>query len=95
MFWALDRPPPAKAETKAASVKVAQPAPAETRSPFDRGQGPRPPRAALASFKVPGDLQLELVLAEPIVRQPVSISLRRTGAALGGSVPAISVSRRA
>ena len=48
------------------------------------------PRAALASFQVPDDLQLELVLAEPIVRQPVSISLRRTRAALGGSVSAVS-----
>src|SRR5262249_43814915 len=43
----------------------------ETPSPFERGQGPLAPRAALASFRVPDDLQLELVLAEPIVRQPV------------------------
>ena len=51
----------------------------ETHSPFDRGQGPLPPSAALASFKVPDDLQLELVLAEPVVRQPVSISFDERG----------------
>ena len=41
--------------------------------PFDRGQGPLAPRAALAAFTVPDDLQIDLVLAEPVVRQPVSI----------------------
>ena len=51
----------------------------DTRRPFDRGQGPRSPRAALASFKVPDDLKLELVLAEPVVRQPVSISFDERG----------------
>ena len=51
----------------------------ETHLPFDRGQGPLPPSAALASFKVPDDLQLELVLAEPIVRQPVSIIFDERG----------------
>ena len=78
VLWALDRSPSARAETKAASTKVRATA-AETRSPFDQGQGPRPPRAALASFTVPDDLQLELVLAEPIVRQPVSISFDERG----------------
>ena len=78
VLWALDSPTPPKAETKAASTKIGTGA-AETRSPFDRGQGARPPRAALASFKVPGDLALELVLAEPIVRQPVSISFDERG----------------
>ncbi len=72
VFWALDRPAGhAQSEPRGAPAQ-AGPA-AETRAPFDRGQGPRPPRAALASFKVPDDLELELVLAEPIVRQPVSI----------------------
>ena len=52
---------------------------AENRPPFDRGQGPLSPSAALASFKVPGDLQLDLVLAEPVVRQPVSISFDERG----------------
>ena len=78
VLWALDRSTPAKAENKPASIKVGTRA-EETRSPFDRGQGPRPPGAALASFKVPGDLELELVLAEPIVRQPVSISFDERG----------------
>ncbi len=54
-------------------------APAESRVPFERGQGALAPGAALASFKVPDDLELELVLAEPIVRQPVSISFDERG----------------
>jgi len=85
VLWALDRPPPAAAIREpqpagtgaAASTRGA--AKAETRSPFDRGQGALPPSAALASFKVPGDLRLELVLAEPVVRQPVAISFDDRG----------------
>ncbi|MFI5456398.1 MAG: PVC-type heme-binding CxxCH protein [Isosphaerales bacterium] len=82
VFWALDRQPPSQAAHKARTPGAAGPSAAvsqETRSPFDRGQGPLSPRAALASFKVPGDLQLELVLAEPDVRQPVSISFDERG----------------
>ena len=79
VLWALDRPPVTKAEAKAASNTKVRAAAAETRSPFDRGQGPRPPGAALASFKVPDDLELQLVLAEPVVRQPVSISFDERG----------------
>jgi putative heme-binding domain-containing protein len=78
VLWALDRSPLASAETKEAGTKVGGAA-AETRSPFDRGQGPRPPRAVLASFKIPDDLQLDLILSEPIVRQPVSISFDERG----------------
>jgi putative heme-binding domain-containing protein len=77
VFWALDRTPQAKADPKGASS--AQGPAGDTRLPFDRGQGPRSPRAALASFKLPDDLKLELVLAEPIVRQPVSISFDERG----------------
>jgi putative membrane-bound dehydrogenase-like protein len=85
VFWALDRPPPT------AAAREPQPAGTndavsqrgavskETRVPFDRGQGPLPPSAALASFKVPADLKLELALAEPVVRQPVSISFDERG----------------
>jgi putative heme-binding domain-containing protein len=51
----------------------------EKRRPFERSQGALPARAALASFKVPDDLRIELVLAEPDVRQPVSISFDERG----------------
>jgi putative membrane-bound dehydrogenase-like protein len=76
IFWALHRPPPLKAVPKARAAVA--PAP-ESRSPFDRGQGPLSPKAALASFTVPGDLQIAQVLAEPDVRQPVSISFDERG----------------
>jgi len=85
VFWALDRQPPAKessskaADSKAAGGRAGASGSSVARSPFDRGQGPLPPRVALASFKVPDDLQLELVLAEPEVRQPVSISFDERG----------------
>jgi putative membrane-bound dehydrogenase-like protein len=47
--------------------------------PFDGGQGPLSPGAALASFKVPEDLELELVLHEPEVKQPVSMTFDERG----------------
>jgi putative membrane-bound dehydrogenase-like protein len=80
VFWALDRQPApqAKDHTNDLSKKTSSPPP-ENRRPFDGGQGPLSPRAALASFKVPADLQLDLVLSEPIVRQPVSMSFDERG----------------
>ena len=51
----------------------------ETDAPFDRGQGPLRPARPWRSFKVPDDLQLDLVLSEPIVRQPVSIYFDERG----------------
>src|SRR5262249_51419847 len=63
--WTLDRPSPAR--TTSPSV--------DTKTPADKaGQSPRPPDPSLASFRIPDDLQLELVLSEPTVRQPVSMS---------------------
>ena len=76
VFWALNRP---LAQT-GGDPKAASNSPTlENHAPFERGQGPLPPGAALATFKVPDDLRLELVLAEPIVRQPVSISFDERG----------------
>jgi putative membrane-bound dehydrogenase-like protein len=76
VLWALDRPlTQANAGTRPAGAA----APTESRVPFERGQGALTPGAALARFKVPDDLKLELVLAEPIVRQPVSISFDERG----------------
>ncbi len=75
VLWALDRPiTQAKAEARPAGAAAA-----ESRVPFERGQGALAPGAALASFKVPDDLRLDLVLAEPIVRQPVSIDFDERG----------------
>ncbi len=76
VFWALNRP----LRRRPAAPRPLRTSPAlENRAPFERGQGPLPPGAALATFKVPDDLRLELVLAEPIVRQPVSISFDERG----------------
>jgi putative membrane-bound dehydrogenase-like protein len=90
VLWALNREPPSSTNgSKAASAAAITPGASAratvrgsapgTHPPFDRGQGPLPPRAALASIKVPDDLELELVLAEPVVRQPVSISFDERG----------------
>ena len=76
IIWALDRPIPAEKSAIRHSSSI--PA-AESPVPFDGRQGALAPNAALASFKVPDDLQLDLVLAEPIVRQPVSISFDERG----------------
>ena len=77
VLWALDRPPSQAAQpaNQPSSATIAR----ETRVPFERGQGALSPRAALASFTVPDDLRLELVLSEPIVRQPVSINFDERG----------------
>ena len=80
IFWALDRKLTASTgDSPTASNLIRNTPPGENRPPFDRGQGPLSPRAALATFDVPGDLQLDLVLAEPVVRQPVSISFDERG----------------
>jgi hypothetical protein len=49
-------------------------------------QAPKPaspaklsPAEALQTFKVPGDLRLDQVLAEPVVRQPVSLTFDERG----------------
>ena len=67
IFWALDRKPAAPAAERVSATGKTSAVPAANRPPFDRGQAPLSPSAALASFQVPGDLELDLVLAEPIV----------------------------
>ncbi len=69
VLWALDK----KANSTRRSAAAA--APPSSRS----GPGPLAPPAALASFRVPDDLELELVLSEPIVRQPLSLSFDERG----------------
>jgi putative heme-binding domain-containing protein len=70
VLWALDRRPPAQATGAGAGA---------TPPAVKGGRGPLPPASALSSFRVPDDLRLELVLAEPIVRQPVSMSFDERG----------------
>ena len=79
IFWALKLEPANSTELKKIGVRKIDAAPPGDRPPFDRGQGPLSPEAALARFQVPGDLELDLVLAEPVVRQPVSISFDERG----------------
>jgi putative heme-binding domain-containing protein len=69
VLWALGRQP---ARATGSEKKAEQPT-------TGRSRGPLAPAEALASFRVPDDLQLELVLAEPIVRQPVSLSFDERG----------------
>jgi putative heme-binding domain-containing protein len=69
ILWALDRRPP---QAAAARTGAAPPSNKDARSPLH-------PAEALASFRVPDDLRLDLVLAEPIVRQPVSMSFDERG----------------
>lgn len=40
---------------------------------------PYPPKDALKTFKVPGDLRLDLVLSEPVVGQPLFVSFDESG----------------
>src|SRR5262249_25914922 len=94
IFWALDRTPasgPAagRAPPDLKAQPGARPPPATGTSsgsaaggpppPIERGQAPLAPSAALATFKVAAGLQLELVLAEPVVRQPVSLTFDERG----------------
>jgi putative membrane-bound dehydrogenase-like protein len=79
VFWALNRPP-VQTSSVPARDRVQTAATAAARPLAERGRGtPLSPSAALRSFKVPGDLELEQVLAEPVVRQPVSISFDERG----------------
>jgi type 1 glutamine amidotransferase len=69
VFWALNRQPSGGATATPTSVsRSVMPAVAGT------AQAGLSPEQSLAAFRVPDDLQTELVLAEPIVRQPVSLS---------------------
>jgi putative membrane-bound dehydrogenase-like protein len=80
VLWALDRQKPSQAiPTARQAASAATALPPKSRPPFDHGQGPLSPTAALASLSVPANLRIELVLAEPEVRQPVSLSFDERG----------------
>lgn len=65
-FWALDQPIPSD---DAAKPNAARPRP----------DSPLGPQEALKSLKTPDDLAVDLVLSEPVVRQPVQISFDERG----------------
>ncbi len=48
-------------------------------SPVRRDSRPKAPEGGKTSFRIPDDLRLDLLLSEPIVRQPVSISFDERG----------------
>src|SRR5687767_8364907 len=56
------------------NLRTGNAAAGETNAP-----GPLAAVEALASFTVPEDLEIELVLAEPIVRQPLSMTFDERG----------------
>jgi putative heme-binding domain-containing protein len=76
IHWAIEG---ASSTGNARAALPKTPALKDETHPFERGQGPLSPRAALATFTVPGDLRLETILSEPVVRQPVSIAFDERG----------------
>jgi putative heme-binding domain-containing protein len=77
VFWALNRQPASGSSAKSHAAALGG---SGDQRPFDsRPQGPLNPRQALAAFTVPDDLKLDLVLSEPVVRQPVSLSFDERG----------------
>ncbi len=78
VFWCLGRPTTREAKRPDAARPAATAA-RESARPFERSQGPLSPAESLARFRIPGDLALDQILAEPVVRQPVSISFDERG----------------
>lgn len=83
IFWALNREPAgASISTSRAAPpgKPSAPGAQGTKRPLEsRPQGALTPQQALAAFHVPDDLKIEVVLSEPVVRQPVSLSFDERG----------------
>lgn len=73
VLWALDRPIPPAPEASTKPQAAATPVPAAERS------GPLSPAEAAKRFKVAEDLELDLVLAEPTVAQPVFANFDERG----------------
>lgn len=82
VFWALNRQPGGEAHPSKRAAESGKPpvTSAKEGHPVEPGsRGPLPPRRALAAFTVPDDLKIDLVLSEPVVRQPVSLSFDERG----------------
>lgn len=77
IFWSLQQPLPAAAlaaapkpaAQNAASAAVAAPTP----------EGPLPPAEAMKRFQIAGDLEIEQVLSEPLIAQPVFLNFDERG----------------
>jgi putative membrane-bound dehydrogenase-like protein len=78
ILWALDRPiPPPQAGLAAGSAPAVAPAPPAipaAERPTAQSTGPLAPADALGQFQIADDLELELLLAEPVVAQPVFLT---------------------
>ena len=74
ILWALDKPiPPDEKIAKLNAVSSSRTATQETQ------ENPLGPEESLARFKVADDLEIEQVLAEPIVAQPVFLNFDERG----------------
>ncbi|ODT99691.1 MAG: hypothetical protein ABS79_04195 [Planctomycetes bacterium SCN 63-9] len=73
-FWALNRPIPVDDSAKPVDSKTA--VQSEGKPKLD---GPTAADRAVKNLKTPDDLALDLVLSEPVVRQPVQISFDERG----------------
>lgn len=74
VLWALNKPiPPAEKVAKSATVSAERKLAPETQ------ENPLTPEESLARFKVADDLEIEQVLAEPIVAQPVFLNFDERG----------------
>ncbi len=72
IFWSLDLPAPGDRALRAGSAVAAG-------SGGARQDHPLSPAESLTRFKVPADLQIDQVLAEPAVRQPVFLNFDERG----------------
>ena len=75
LFWSLNLPVPA---TAAAESAAGEPG-AKPVNGVPRQDHPLTPQESLARFKVPDDLQIDQVLTEPDVRQPVFLNFDEQG----------------
>lgn len=74
--------PPSNSQATAAQTTPTQPSATQNdaeKTPRDPKPGAKTPADALRSLVTPGDLAVDLVLAEPIVRQPLHLSFDERG----------------
>lgn len=83
ILWSLNQPIPPEQTAAKKEAAVAVPPPARATAAKDSKplpqEKPLSPAESLARFKIADDLEIEQVLAEPIVRQPVNLSFDERG----------------
>jgi len=80
LLWAVGHPiPPADAQALFHTVANAQPASGHATDSSGQPDQPMRPRESLQAFTVPEDLELELVLSEPVIAQPLQLSFDERG----------------